>query len=84
MSVVIPDEILQATRMSEAELKQEIAVMLFQKEKLSLGKASSLAGMNRVLFRHLLASRQIPTSYDVEDLQLDIKTLREMGYLPSE
>lgn len=35
MSVVIPDEILHATRMSETELKQEIAVMLFQKEKLT-------------------------------------------------
>jgi predicted HTH domain antitoxin len=40
MSVTIPDEILSATRMSEAELKQEIAVMLFQKEKLTLGQAS--------------------------------------------
>ena len=80
MSVVISDEILQATRMSEAELKQEIAVMLFQKEKLSLGQASSLAVMNRVLFRHLLASRQIPI-YHIENLQSDINTLREMGYL---
>ncbi|MGA9380572.1 MAG: UPF0175 family protein, partial [Phormidium sp.] len=35
MSVIIPDEILQATRMSEEELKQEIAILLFQKEKLT-------------------------------------------------
>ncbi len=33
MSITIPDEILIATRMTEAEMKQEIAVMLFQKEK---------------------------------------------------
>ena len=37
MSLVIPDEILQATRRSEAELSQEIAVLLFQKDKLTLG-----------------------------------------------
>jgi predicted HTH domain antitoxin len=30
MSVVVPDEILIATRMSETEMRQEIAVMLFQ------------------------------------------------------
>lgn len=30
MSLVISDEILQATRMSAAELRQEIAVLLFQ------------------------------------------------------
>ena len=66
--------------MSEAELKQEIAVMLFQKEKLTLGQASRLAGMNQLQFQHLLASRQIPVHYNVEDFEADIKTLREMGY----
>ncbi|MBW4500937.1 MAG: UPF0175 family protein [Scytonema hyalinum WJT4-NPBG1] len=81
MSVVISDEILHAARMSEAELKQEIAVMLFQKEKLTLGQASRLAGINQLQFQHLLASRQIPVHYDVEDFEADIKTLREMGRL---
>ena len=81
MSVVISDEILHAARMSEAELKQEIAVMLFQKEKLTLGQASRLAGMNQLQFQHLLASRQIPVHYNVEDFEADIKILREMGRL---
>lgn len=81
MSVVIPDEILQTTRMSEAELMQEIAVMLFQKEKLTLAQASRLAGMNRLQFQHLLASRRIPVHYDVTEFESDIKTLKEMGYL---
>lgn len=67
--------------MSEAELKQEIAVMLFQKEKLTLAQASRLAGMNRLQFQHLLASRQIPVHYDVAELEADIKTLGEMGEL---
>ena len=81
MSVVIPDEILLTTRMSEAELMQEIAVMLFQKEKLTLAQASRLAGMNRLQFQHLLASRKIPVHYDVAEFESDIKTLQEMGYL---
>lgn len=55
MSLIIPDDILQATRMTEEELKQEIAVLLFQKDKLTLGQASCLAGMNRLQFQHLLA-----------------------------
>ena len=81
MSVVIPDEILHTAHMTEAELKQEIAVMLFEKEKLTLGQASHLAGMNQLQFQHLLASRQIPVHYDVEDLEADIKTLRKLGRL---
>lgn len=81
MSIVISDEILATTRMSESELKQEIAVMLFEKEKLTLAQASRFAGMNRIMFQHLLASRQIPIHYSVNDFEKDIQNLREMGRL---
>lgn len=39
MSVLIPREILSATRMTASEMHLEIAVMLFQKEKLTLAQA---------------------------------------------
>ncbi|CAG0947768.1 hypothetical protein ANRL1_04524 [Anaerolineae bacterium] len=81
MSIVIPDEILAATHMSPIELTQELAVLLYQKEKLTLGQASRLAQMPRLQFQFLLASRQIPLHYDVEDFDADLKTLREMGRL---
>jgi len=81
MGLVIPAEIVQATRMTEAELAQEIAVFLFQKEKLTLGQASRLAGMSQLQFQHLLASRQIPVHYDVAEFEEDLKTLRELGRL---
>lgn len=76
-----PDEILQATKMSVDELKQEIAILLFQKEKLTLGQASRLAGMSQIQFQHLLASRQIPIHYDVAEFDEDLKTLQELGRL---
>ncbi len=81
MSLVIPEEILQAARISEAELRQEIAVMLFEKEKLTLEQASRFAGMSRLQFQHLLASRQVPVHYDVEDFEEDLHTLRKLGRL---
>jgi predicted HTH domain antitoxin len=81
MSVVIPNEILTTTRMNEEEMKREIAIMLFQKEKLTLAQASRFAGMNPIAFQHLLASYQIPIHYGVEDFEQDIKNLREMGRL---
>ena len=81
MSVIVPDEILTATRMSEAEMLQEIAVMLFQREKLTLAQASRFARMHRVTFQHLLASRRIPVHYGVEDFEQDLQNLREMGKL---
>ena len=79
MSLVIPDEILQASRMSGDELKQEIAILLFQKDKLTLGQASRLAGMTRSQFQHMLASRQISVHYDVSEFEEDLETLRELG-----
>ncbi len=81
MSVVISDEILTASRLSATELKIEIAVMLFQKEKLSLGQASRLAGLSYLEFQQLLASRNISVHYDVADFEEDLKTLSELGRL---
>lgn len=77
VTIVIPDDILQATRLTEDELKQELAVILFQKDKLTLGQAGILAGMNRLQFQHLLASRKIPVHYGVAEFEEDIKTLKE-------
>lgn len=82
MSVIISDEILQATQMSESEFKQEIAVILFQTGKLTLGHASNLAGMDKTLFQQLLKGRKIPLYYyDVEDYEQDLTNLRELGDL---
>ena len=81
MSVVIPDDILEAAGISEAELKLEIAIMLFQQEKISIGKARRLAGMNLIEFQREIASRGICIHYDVEEFEADLKTLREIGRL---
>ncbi|MDJ1177346.1 UPF0175 family protein [Roseofilum sp. BLCC_M91] len=80
MSILISDEILTLTHMTEPEMRQEIAVLLFQKRKLSLSQASRFAQMNRIAFQHLLASREIPV-YDLEDFEKDIRNLQEMGRL---
>jgi predicted HTH domain antitoxin len=82
IGLAIPTEIVEATHMSHSELKQEIAVMLFQKRKLTLGQASKLADMSHDMsqyqFQHLLASRQIPIHYGVDDFKADLNTLKEI------
>lgn len=79
MSVVISDEVLQAIQMSEPELLREIAILLFQKERFTLGQASRFAGMSRLQFQRLLASRKIPLHYDIAELQEDVKSLEANG-----
>ena len=75
MSVVISDEVLSSTRLTAAELTHELAIALFQREKLTLGQASQLAAMNQWQFQQLLASRQISVHYDVADFEADLQAL---------
>jgi predicted HTH domain antitoxin len=82
MSVVISDEILQASQLTPTEFRQEIALHLFQTGRLTLGYASQLAEMPLNAFRQLLKQRNIPFYvYDVEDFELDLKNLQALGRL---
>lgn len=81
MSVTIPDSVLETARMSDSELKQEIAVLLFERDKLTLAQAARLAEMSRFQFQHLLASRGISLHYGIEDFEQDLDTLRRLRRL---
>ena len=80
-AMTIPDRVLESARMSEPELRLEIAVLLYEKEKLTLAQASRLAEMGRLQFQHLLASRGLLVHYGVEDFEQDLDTLRGLGRL---
>ena len=75
MSLVLSDDIVKASGLSEHELVLEIVLMLFRQDKISLGKASELMGMHRMQFQQLLSERGICVHYDVAEFQDDLKTL---------
>ena len=75
MALVIEDQDLNAANMSAEELRLEIAIMLYQQEKFSMGKASKFAGIESVNFQKELAKRRIPVNYDEEELRKDMETL---------
>jgi predicted HTH domain antitoxin len=79
VTITIPDELVLSIGMSEGELLQELAVSLFQRERLTLAQAARLARLDRYRFQHLLGSRGIDMEYDVEDYRQDMATLRELG-----
>ncbi len=80
MSLLVSDDIVQASGLSESDLLLEIVVLLFQQDKISLGKASELIGMHRTQFQKLLADRGICVHYDVAEFQEDLRTLQETGW----
>jgi predicted HTH domain antitoxin len=81
MSLVISEEIVKASGLSEQELIIELVLLLFQQEKVSLGKAAELLNISQVRFQKILSDRGINIHYDVEELQEDIQHLTAKGWL---
>ncbi|MEM9008126.1 MAG: UPF0175 family protein [Cyanobacteria bacterium P01_F01_bin.86] len=81
MSIVIPKDIVQASRMTEAELKLEIAIMLYAQQKISSGKVRAWTGLTVLEFQHELAKRKLFINYDADDFDADVKTLHSLDLL---
>ncbi len=77
--LTIPTELVRATRLTDHEILLELAVVLFQKDKLTLGQAARLAGMPQYKFQLLLASRDIPIHYGIEEYMEDMQTLKGLS-----
>lgn len=75
MALIIEDSELQAAHLTEEELRLEIAILLYQQGRLSMGRAGKFAGLNRIHFQKELGKREIPVNYDEEELEEDLKTL---------
>ena len=73
----IPDDVLDAVKLPpqeiEPELRKELALALYQRGALSLGKARSLAQMTRWEFEDLLKRRQVTRHYTAIDLEEDVQ-----------
>jgi predicted HTH domain antitoxin len=72
----VPGEIVRALRLppgeAEKELRKELALALYGRGVLSLGKARALAQMTRWDFEELLGQRRIVRHYTRADLEEDI------------
>ena len=77
LTLEVPEEVVEAVRLPpaemEGELRKELAVALYRRGVLPLGKARILAEMTRWQFEKLLADRQIPRHYSAADLTEDLQ-----------
>lgn len=81
MSLIISNELVQASGLSEAELLQELVLLLFQREQITLGSAGRFLGMTQLEFQALLAEKNLCVHYDVDELHEDVKNLQVLGLL---
>lgn len=76
MPVTVPDELLQSAHLTEAELRIELAVTLFQQDRLTLGQAASFANLPQLDLQRILAQRRIPLHYGVDDMEQDLARVK--------
>ena len=81
MNIHISDEALQGIRLSEEDVRRDLAIGLFVDRRMTLGQAACMAGISQDEFLRLLSEKEIPIHYDVEDFEADIRTLKEIGQL---
>lgn len=77
LKLEIPSDVVDAVRLPpaevERELRKELALALYHRGVLSLGKARVLAQMSRWEFEQILGERRIPRHYTEEDLAEDLR-----------
>jgi predicted HTH domain antitoxin len=78
MVLALPDDVVRASGLSEADLRVELAVALFKDERLTFGQAARLAGIPQADFLDVLGSRAIPLHYDEKDFEEDLATIRSL------
>ncbi len=74
----IPSELAELARPRgvEEELRLLVALELYREGRVSLGKASELAGLSLREFLYELRSRRVSLNYDLEELEEDMETVR--------
>jgi predicted HTH domain antitoxin len=72
----IPDAAADAMRLPrqevEAELRKELALVLYSRGVFSAGKAAEFSGLARLAFEQLLCDRQIERPFSLEELDRDL------------
>ena len=74
----IPERVLASAKISAEDLLIELAVYLYDSNRLSIGQAKNLVQMDLISFQKELSKRDVYMKYDVEDLDDDIKNLEAL------
>jgi predicted HTH domain antitoxin len=77
----LPDSLTQTDTFNQSDWLREIAIALFQQERITLSRASKIAGIDLMEFQKLIADRGICVHYDVEDFEEDVQHLRDQQVL---
>ena len=79
MTVTIPSERLANITLNERDALVDIAIGLYKREQVSLGRAAEISGLSSPEFSNELGRRRIPINYEAKDLRVDLDTLNNLS-----
>lgn len=75
----LEDDIEEIEEISDPEMKLEIAILFYEKDKISLRKAAKIAGLPWLDFSKILVERNIPTvKMTDDDFKTEISTVNSL------
>jgi len=84
VSVEVPDGVLAAAGLAgpdvALEVRRRLSVAFYAEGCLTLSDAASMAGMGYAEFMEYLGRFGLGLNYGLDDLEQDLRTLRELGY----
>jgi predicted HTH domain antitoxin len=78
MTLTIPDDILGQIHISSTDLRVEIAIYFYEKQRLSIGKARKLAGLSLIQFQKELSKRNIYLHLDANEIDKELQNLNQL------
>ena len=78
MTLTIPTERLGNVVLNERDAVVDIAIGLYKREAVSLGRAAEVAGISSVEMLAELGRRHIPINYGVAELREDVATFEKL------
>ena len=75
MALVISDEEIKRSGLSEQQFKLEIALHLYAMNVFTLGQAAAFCNISHAEMMENIGSKKIPMHYTLEDLEYDYKNI---------
>ncbi len=79
MTLTIPTERLGNVALDEHDAAVDIAIGLYKRQAVSLGRAAEIAGISPVDLLSELGRRHIPIKYGVDELSKDVAVLGKLS-----
>ena len=78
MILTIPGERLGNVALEERDAVVDIAIGLYKRQAVSLGRAAEIAGISSVELLSELGRRHIPINYGMDELRQDVAELAKL------